>query len=200
MTENNKTNPLFAIQNENEPDIDWSYYMRREMQEIVPGLYLGPYAAAMKNKYETLKEQGITHIVCIRQDVEARFIRPNFPEHFEYLLLNIADKATENIIQHFIKVKEFLDNCFRQGGRALVHGNAGISRSAAMVIAFIMERYGLSYRQASSHVQLKRFCINPNEGFVRQLIEFEPIYRARMSQMNGQRSTCTGPLKRKFED
>ncbi|CAE1256503.1 STYX [Acanthosepion pharaonis] len=152
MTENNKTNPLFAIQNENEPDIDWSYYMRREMQEIVPGLYLGPYAAAMKNKYETLKEQGITHIVCIRQDVEARFIRPNFPEHFEYLLLNIADKATENIIQHFIKVKEFLDNCF--------------------------------------------FFLEAEPWYM----EFEPIYRARMSQMNGQRSTCTGPLKRKFED
>ncbi|CAI9730405.1 threonine tyrosine-interacting A-like [Octopus vulgaris] len=192
--------PLLTILDENDRDVDWSYSMRREMQEIVPGLFLGPYAAAMKNKYETLKKHGITHIVCIRQDVEARFIRPNFLQHFVYLLLNIADKPTENIIQHFKKVKDFLDDCFRQGGRALVHGNAGISRSAAMVIAFIMERYSLSYRQASSHVQLRRFCINPNEGFVRQLMEFEPIYRARMSQMNGQRSAEIGPLKRKYED
>lgn len=29
---------------------DWEYAMRREMQEIVPNLYLGPYATANKNK------------------------------------------------------------------------------------------------------------------------------------------------------
>ena len=30
------------------PVDDWTYTMRREMQEIVPGLFLGPYAAAGK--------------------------------------------------------------------------------------------------------------------------------------------------------
>jgi hypothetical protein len=31
---------------------DWEYAMRREMQEIVPNLYLGPYASANKNKVQ----------------------------------------------------------------------------------------------------------------------------------------------------
>lgn len=58
--------------------------------------------------------------------------------------MNIADTATENIIQHFHKVRTFIDEALNSGGRVLVHGNAGISRSAALVLAFLMEKYGLS--------------------------------------------------------
>lgn len=29
---------------------DWEYVMRRKMQLIVPGIYLGPYAAAKKSQ------------------------------------------------------------------------------------------------------------------------------------------------------
>jgi len=35
------------------------------MQEIVPGLFLGPYAAA--KDYNHLKQHGITHIFMIRE-------------------------------------------------------------------------------------------------------------------------------------
>lgn len=31
-------------------EVDWQYPMRREMQEILPGLYLGPYSAATKSR------------------------------------------------------------------------------------------------------------------------------------------------------
>ena len=62
-----------------------------------------------------------------------------------YLVVDVKDSVTENIIHHFQKVKTFLDDCFSSGGTALVHGNAGISRSAAIVLAFIMQKYCLSY-------------------------------------------------------
>lgn len=179
---------------------DWEYAMRREMQEIIPGLFLGPYAAANKTKLNSLLRSGITHIVCIRQDVEANFVRANFPEHFRYLILNIADLWTENIIQHFPKVKEFVDNCLNNGGKALIHGNAGISRSAALVIAYIMEKYGISYKCALQHVQQRRFCISPNESFANQLMEYEPIYKARHTLESGQSSQITGVLKRKHTE
>ncbi|KAL5009119.1 hypothetical protein ScPMuIL_014700 [Solemya velum] len=179
---------------------DWVYTMRREMQEIVPGLYLGPYAAAMKCKFNILKGFGITHIVCVRQNVEAHFVRPNFPAFFRYLVLDVADSVTENIIQFFPKVRIFLEECLISGGRVLVHGNAGISRSAALVIGFLMETYGLSYKDAFLYVQQRRFCINPNEGFARQLMEYEPIYRAKLSMTSGLMPLNTGLLKRKCPD
>ncbi|BFZ11793.1 hypothetical protein BsWGS_14832 [Bradybaena similaris] len=157
---------------------DWEYSMRRQMQEIVPGLFLGPYAAAMKSKLECLQNAGITHIVCIRQSIEANFIRPNFPQHFRYLVLDIADSPTENIIKHFKQTKEFIDDCLALGGKVLVHGNGGISRSAAVVIAYVMEKYSLSCREAVASVSMKRFCISLNDGFLNQLAEYEHIYRA----------------------
>ena len=32
---------------------------------------------------DVLKQIGISHIVCIRQNIEANFVRPNFPQHFQ---------------------------------------------------------------------------------------------------------------------
>ncbi|XP_061523754.1 serine/threonine/tyrosine-interacting protein isoform X2 [Phycodurus eques] len=161
--------------------LDWAYPMRREMQEIVPGLFLGPYSAAMKSKLQVLERQGITHVVCVRQDIEANFIKPNFPHTFRYLVLDIADNPVENIIRFFPTTKEFIDGCLATGGKVLVHGNAGISRSAALVIAYIMETFGMKYRDAFNHIQERRFCINPNLGFVHQLQEYEAIYLAKLT-------------------
>ena len=57
------------------PVDDWTYTMRREMQEIVPGLFLGPWAAAGKKNLSKLESAGITHIVCVRQEIEKNFIK-----------------------------------------------------------------------------------------------------------------------------
>ncbi|KAG9328956.1 hypothetical protein JZ751_009085 [Albula glossodonta] len=137
---------------------------KEDQLEILPGLFLGPYSAAMKSKLSTLEKQGITHIVCVRQDIEANFIKPNFPLKFRYLVLDIADNPVENIIRYFPMTKEFIDGSLQTGGKVLVHGNAGISR-----------------RDAFSHVQERRFCINPNVGFVHQLQEYEAIYLAKLT-------------------
>lgn len=52
---------------------------------MVPGLYLGPYSAAIKSQLPSLLQSGITHIICVRQDIEANFIKPNFPDKFKYV-------------------------------------------------------------------------------------------------------------------
>ena len=57
------------------PVDDWTYTMRRDMQEIVPGLFLGPYAAAGKKNLGKLEQTGITHIICVRQEIEKNFIK-----------------------------------------------------------------------------------------------------------------------------
>ncbi|NXU61283.1 STYX protein, partial [Horornis vulcanius] len=192
---------------------DWTYPMRREMQEILPGLFLGPYSSAMKSKLPILQKHGITHVICIRQNIEANFIKPNFQQLFRYLVLDIADNPVENIIRFFpmfIQTWLILRGFFSFSGKVLVHGNAGISRSAALVIAYIMETFGVKYRDAFTYVQERRFCINPNAGFVHQLQEYEAIYLAKltiqmMSPLQLERSLSvppgsTGSLKRMHEE
>ncbi|XP_062350997.1 serine/threonine/tyrosine-interacting protein [Cinclus cinclus] len=203
--------PAFpALPQAKEDSEDWTYPMRREMQEILPGLFLGPYSSAMKSKLPVLQKHGITHVICIRQNIEANFIKPNFQQLFRYLVLDIADNPVENIIRFFPMTKEFIDGSLQSGGKVLVHGNAGISRSAALVIAYIMETFGVKYRDAFTYVQERRFCINPNAGFVHQLQEYEAIYLAKltiqmMSPLQLERSLSvppgsTGSLKRMHEE
>jgi len=159
------------------PD-EWTYTMRREMQEIVPGLYLGPYAAAGKKNFSRLETAGVTHVVCVRQEIERNFIKPNFEPQLKYLVITLADSCIEAIIPKIKETKEFIDKSLAAGGKVLVHCNDGMSRSASLVIAYIMQTYGMDFRSALHYVQQRRFCVQPNDGFEQQLKEFEPIYRA----------------------
>lgn len=53
-------------------------------------------------------------------------------------------------------------------GRVLVHCAVGVSRSASLVLAFLMIHQRLSLLDAVQTVKLRRW-IFPNRGFLRQL-------------------------------
>ena len=55
------------------------------------------------------------------------------------------------------------------GNRVFVHCAAGVSRSSTVVIAYFMAKYGFSFERARDMVKAKRKCVNPNNGFERQL-------------------------------
>ena len=137
------------------------------MQEILPGLFLGPYSYS--KEFNQLKANGITHIVSIRDASEKRIIRPRFPEHFVYFEIEVSDSPNERLIPHFPAAKQFIDEALNGGGRVFVHCNGGISRSPAFVVAYVMETAKMDYQCAYTFVQNRRFCMNPNEGFKVQL-------------------------------
>jgi protein-tyrosine phosphatase len=41
----------------------------------------------------------------------------------------------------------------------------GVSRSASIVIAFLMKEYGMNYKEAHLFTKTKRDVINPNASF-----------------------------------
>ncbi|KAF8742304.1 hypothetical protein AX14_005471 [Amanita brunnescens Koide BX004] len=160
-------------------DVEWRYEMRRECQEIIPSLYLGPFVAS--KSLETLQGLRITHIVCIRDAKEAFSVRPRFQEHFTYLVLDVQDNEEQNLIRLFPGAKAFIDSAISQGGRVLVHCNGGISLSPAFVVMFVMQHHQLSWEDALHFVQNRRYCISPNGGFLTQLKEYEAIYKASLA-------------------
>jgi protein-tyrosine phosphatase len=52
-------------------------------------------------------------------------------------------------------------------GAVLVHCAAGVSRSASVVIYYIMRHFRWSFAKALAHVKAKRSVICPNDGFMR---------------------------------
>ena len=59
----------------------------------------------------------------------------------------------------------------------LVHCAAGVSRSASVVVAYLMYKKGLSLDDALDFVKSKRECVDPNFGFREQLQIFDQILK-----------------------
>merc|ERR1719336_2637747 len=95
-----------------------------------------------------------------------------FPEYFRYKEVPIEDADWEDIDAHFNSCIRFIDDEIKNDGRVLVHCKRGISRSATIVVAFMMFKNGFTLEEAFSFVQLRRSVVDPNEGFVRQLSDF----------------------------
>jgi len=59
-----------------------------------------------------------------------------------------------------------------EGKRILFHCFAGISRSSSMCIAYLGKISNTSYTDTYNYVKSKRPCIQPNSGFVKNLISY----------------------------
>jgi len=166
-----------------QPDTDWTYTKKREAQEIVPGLWLGPFGAARDQEF--LKRANITDALVVRGPEEARIIVPKYPEFIHYEILECRDNPFENVIRFFPSVKQLLDLVLGRGGRILVHGNAGMSRSAAFVVAYVMETFNLTSDLAHHYVLTRRHCISINEGFRNQIREYEMLHKVQSQITTG---------------
>lgn len=134
-----------------------------QIDEITPTVFLGNIDGA-KNRVE-LHRLGITNILAV-----GYYLNEFFPKEFKYKTIEIEDNINENIIFHFVTCIEFID----KSEKCFVHCRAGTSRSAAVVIAYIMVKYKKKYFTARKFVEDKR-RIQPNESFVQQLKNFEEI-------------------------
>uniref|UniRef100_A0A3B3QHE8 Dual specificity phosphatase 19b n=1 Tax=Paramormyrops kingsleyae TaxID=1676925 RepID=A0A3B3QHE8_9TELE len=116
---------------------------------------------------DTLKELKVSHILNVGYGVENIS-----PDLFVYKTLNILDLPETDITSYFHETSQFIDQVKAEGGVVLVHCNAGVSRSAAIVIGYLMSREGLAFNAALALVKAARPAIRPNPGFYEQLKDY----------------------------
>lgn len=94
-----------------------------------------------------------------------------------YLKFELEDEESQSISQCFEPAHEFILESKRAAtpGGVLVHCYAGVSRSATIVISYLMKHHRMSYSEARKYLRSKRPCICPNPGFSRQLMEYEML-------------------------
>jgi len=134
--------------------------------EILPYLYLGN-ERDVKNS-ELLKKLQITHILNVTNNVPQ-----TFEGQFTYKRLPATDNAHQNLKQYFNDAFLFIEEAARMNGKVLIHCQAGVSRSATLVIAYLMKRTSLNMVDAHKLVKCKRNIVAPNFNFMGQLLEFE---------------------------
>ncbi|KAF4650526.1 hypothetical protein FOL47_001081 [Perkinsus chesapeaki] len=179
----------------------WDYDMKREAQEIIPNLYLGPFGCA--RNLSNLQQAGITHVVVVRSAEESRFLRDKFSDQgITYFIVEARDSPFENMIRHFKPVSEFIHSALsiNSSNKVLVHGNAGLSRSSTLVAAYLMARYRITTDEALAYILTRRHCCAPHEGFKNQLREYEALCRTQFFQNGGQDQVAsTADRKRALE-
>ncbi|XP_069598336.1 dual specificity protein phosphatase 8-like [Ranitomeya imitator] len=134
---------------------------------ILPHLYLGSQNDVMDQ--EVINQNGITHVL----NVSCSCPKPVFISDNHFLRIPINDSYCEKILPWLGAAVEFIGKVELLNGKVLVHCLAGISRSAAIAIAYIMRSMGLSLDDAYRFVKEKRPTISPNFNFLGQLLEYE---------------------------
>ena len=72
------------------------------------------------------------------------------------------DSLNYDIGQHFEEAYEFIEENLNKKLNVLVHCHAGVSRSAAIVIAYLMKKLGLHFDAGMELVKSRRPRIRPN--------------------------------------
>ena len=157
-----------------------------DASEVFPNVFISSLSTS-KNK-PFLKSLGITHILPVGFGFKAVF-----PEDFKYLVLgDIADNPSACIIRVFEQSSAFISQGVLQG-KVLVHCQMGMSRSGAVVAAFLMKCHSLRLKEALRTLRQRRPCVKPNKGFMEQLREYDvQIFGAQASPVS---SPVESPLE-----
>ncbi|OQV25168.1 putative Dual specificity protein phosphatase 14 [Hypsibius exemplaris] len=143
---------------------------RRTVHEIDQFLFLSGASGVRRDK---LREAGITCIINCTVEF------PNLPlgPTVEFMNIRIDDSPYALIGKYFDVSADLIEEQRKTGGKVLVHCMAGVSRSASIVLAYLVRHRGMSLRDAYALVRRKRSIIRPNVGFWKQLIEYEKHVR-----------------------
>jgi len=87
--------------------------------------------------------------------------------------IDIEDDSAAALQPHLEAACDYISASLGRGDNVLVHCQQGVSRSAAVVIAYLIRERSMTYDAAFDLVKRRRQCIKPNSGFVKTLREWE---------------------------
>ena len=165
------------------------------MSLIVPRLYLGSAKEACNQQW--LREHNIKLVINAAAEIDnvkklgrvpffqklgLAITQCQIVKGIEYVKFDIKDLPTEKIYPYFDIAAKVIDD-FMKTKRGysgvlppsiLIHCQAGISRSATLVIYWIAKRkFKGDIDRAYKYVKSKRSIVNPNFGFWKQLQDTE---------------------------
>ena len=156
-----QSNAIVLISDNNQPNCLFD--------QITKNVYIGNVEAA-KNK-KLLSEHSIKRVVNVTDDKDNFF-----NDDFEYFRLSVEDRRTKFKIMRE-KLSEALNFIEASEKNTLIHCNAGTSRSATVLLAYVMKTQKISLKEAFEYVLSRRSkdsYTHPNVGFFQKvLLPFE---------------------------
>jgi predicted protein tyrosine phosphatase len=158
------------------PDDILSFFAYPDMQgsevdgsQINNFIYISAAAAARDESW--LLSHGITHVLnAAAGEVTIEHAAPMVVHN---IALEDTSHESDALRAVAMDAIAFIDSVKHAGGKVLVHCVAGVSRSVALVTAWLMVSQGMSLREAFAFIREKRHWAYPNFGFWMALREIE---------------------------
>lgn len=129
--------------------------------KIIDHIYLGSQDCC---ELDVLAAYNISSVLSVGIEPPCKFSNIN------YRFVQCLDLPETDITDVLVKdCIPFIENCVECKSNVLVHCNAGVSRSSAIVIGYLVLVKNYKYDDAYTAVKIARSCIKPNKGFEEQL-------------------------------
>ena len=133
------------------------------IDHIIDNIYLGDFRTA--DNMDILRQYNITHII------NCAFNLPNkFPNEITYKRLDLRDEPDQPLIEILEEAYEFIKE--NKDKNIFVHCVFGKSRSASVVIFYIMKEKKINFQEAKNFVKNIRSIVEPNSGFELELNKY----------------------------
>ena len=129
-----------------------------------------------------LQELGVTHILNAAYGLTKKFYFVNTgPDFYKSGIIFHGipgvDMARFDLSKYFDEGADFIAQVIgtkeasKKDGKVYVHCREGVSRSATLVLAYLIRDHRMGVKEALRTVRNKREIV-PNEGFLQQLINY----------------------------
>lgn len=146
--------------------------------------------ASSKNK-EYLLRKNVRYILNLTNEAEE-------VEGLELKNIPLEDDDDQELLPHLDTAFEFINKAAKgwlttsasqkkdkeeaQKATILVHSYFGMSRSSAIVIAYLMKEKKWNLKESYQHLKKRHSSVNPNDNFAVQLIRYEQeLFEGKMS-------------------
>lgn len=130
--------------------------------QVEPGLWIGDIGDAKDSSL--LSRLGVTHVISAAPEHDLAF-----SYHVKVLRFVLSDKNWERARPVFGETVHYIQEAYRFDGTVFVHCQEGISRSATLVLAYLMISRRSTLSEAHSILKAVRPRIEPNPGFLKEL-------------------------------
>ncbi|KAM6435213.1 dual specificity protein phosphatase 10-like isoform 1-T4 [Liasis olivaceus] len=139
-----------------------------ELSPILPFLFLGNEKDAQN--LEKMLHLNVGHVLNVTTHLPLYHADSG---RLRYKRLPATDSNRQDLRQYFEEAFEFIEEAHQSGKGVLIHCQAGVSRSATIVIAYLMKHTLMTMGDAYKYVKGRRSVISPNLNFMGQLLQFE---------------------------
>ena len=144
-------------------------------QEVMPHIWIGSSSSSKNRpslqKYQLTHHLALTDAIGDSHSPECSSISDHTFQ--DRLLLQINDVEAQNLDDAIRQCNAFIERAVSVGGQVLVNSTLGVSRSAAVICAYMIKHHNLTYDDAIARVRAVRSNAKPNAGFETQLRAYE---------------------------